>query len=281
MKIDMHSHAFADAIASRALEAIMAPMPAKYRTPYDGRLSTLLAELKAHGFDKAVLCQIATKPAQFEPILKWSEAIRAGAFGDDAARMFEPLPSVHPEDPERYARLAEVARLGYKGVKLHPFFQRFTLDSEGMIDYFKAVRDCGLFVESHVGYDIGFPFDNICDPRRVAHVLEAVPGLRFMVTHFGGWLDWEEASRVLIGAPVDIEISMAIGFCEPELIANMLKRHPADRIYFGSDWPWSRYDDTLPFLESLHLENKFMDALMGGNAARFLGIGDSPHAASR
>ncbi len=270
MRIDMHTHAFADKIAAKALASIMSHMPSKYWTPYDGRLSTLVSQLKAHGFDRSVLCQIATKPAQYAPILEWSKAIRRGDMGEEAASMIEPLPSVHPDDPERYARLAEIARLGFRGVKLHPFFQRFTLDTPNLIDYFKAVRDNGLFAISHIGFDIGFPYDDLCGPRRVVHLLEAVPGLRLMVSHFGGWLDWEEASRILIGAPVDIEISMAIGFCKPELIREMLLRHPEDRIYFGSDWPWSRYDDTLPFLDSCPMDGKRRAALMGGNAERWL-----------
>ena len=272
MRIDMHTHAFADKIAARALEAIMAPMPAQYRTVYDGRLATLVSQLKANNFDKAVLCQIATKPAQYAPILEWSQAIRRGDLGAEAASMIIPIPSVHPADPDREARIAEVAKLGFKGVKLHPYFQRFTLDTPDLLDYFRIVRDNGLFVISHIGYDIGFPFEDVCGPSRVAHVLEAVPGLRMMIAHFGGWLDWKEASRILIGAPVDIEISMAIGFCEPDLFNDMLRRHPQDRLYFGSDWPWSRYDVTLPFLASCGLDPVRMEALMGGNAARWLGL---------
>lgn len=271
MRIDMHTHAFADKIAARALEAVMAPLPPEYRTTYDGRLSTLLSQLKSNGFDKAALCQIATKPAQYGPIIEWSQAIRRGDLGETAARMIVPLPSVHPDDPDREAHLAEIARLGFKGVKLHPYFQRFTLDTPDMLDYFRIVRDNGLFVISHIGYDPGFPLEEICGPRRVAHVLEAVPGLRMMVGHFGGWREWEEASHILFGAPVDIEISMAIGFCEPEFIKAMLRRHPWDRLYFGSDWPWSRYDKTLPFLASCGLDTARMEALMGGNAERWLG----------
>jgi hypothetical protein len=272
LRIDMHTHAFPDKIAAKALEAIMAPMPPKYYTKYDGRLATLVSQLKENGFDKAMLCQIATKPTQYGPILEWSQAIRRGDFGETAAETMIPIPSVHPDDPDREARFAEVAKLGFKGVKLHPYFQRFTLDTPDMLDYFRAVRDNGLFVISHIGYDIGFPFDDLCGPRRVAHVLEAVPGLRLMVSHFGGWLDWEEASRILIGAPVDIEISMAVGFCAPELIKEMLMRHPQDRLYFGSDWPWSQYGVTLPFLDACGLDPARKEALMGGNAARWLGL---------
>lgn len=270
-RIDMHTHAFADKIARHALDAVMSNLPIEYHTRFDGRLATLVSQLKANRFDRAVLCQIATKPEHFLPIMQWSRAIRDGAFGEDVARMMIPLPSVHPDDPERFERLAAVAREGFRGVKLHPYFQRFTLDSAGLLDYFRCVRDCGLFVEVHTGFDIGFPFDDLCGPRRVVRVLEEVPGLRFMVTHFGGWLDWDEASAAIIGQPIDVEISMAIGFCPPDRLREMLLRHPADRLYFGSDWPWSDYRATLPFLEGLELPESRMEALMGGNAARWLG----------
>lgn len=272
MRIDMHTHAFADKVARHALDAIMSHLPAEYHTRFDGRLATLVSQLKANGFDHGVLCQIATKPEHFAPIMAWSRAISAGEFGEDAARMMVPLPSVHPDDPDRFAHLAEVARAGFKGVKLHPYFQRFVLDDPKLIDYFRAVRDCGLFAEVHVGFDIGFPFDDLCCPHRIVNVIEKLPDLRFMVTHFGGWLAWEEASRLLIGQPVDIEMSMAIGFCEPAKIKEMILRHPEDRLYFGSDWPWSDYAVTLPFLESCGLPASRIDALMGGNAARWLGL---------
>lgn len=270
MRIDMHTHAFADRIAERALSSIMSNMPKEHWTKYDGRLSTLVEQLKQHGFDRAVLCQIATKPEHFEPIMEWSKAIRGGVFGEDAARMLEPLPSVHPDDPERFRRISDVAKAGFKGVKLHPFFQKFTLDSPQLLDYYRAVRDAGIFIEIHAGFDIGFPFEDLCGPERVANVIEKVPGLRFMVTHFGGWLDWDRVSSILIGAPVDIEISMSIGFCPEEQLKDMLLRHPAEHLYFGSDWPWSDYDKTLPFIEKCGLPHSRFEALMGGNAKRWL-----------
>jgi len=272
MKIDMHSHAFAEPIVERAMAALKANIPPDFPCPYDGRLSSLIRELKSHGFDHSVLCQIATKPTQFAPILNWSKAIRDGQLGEDAARMIIPLPSVHPNDPELEAHIREIAKEGFKGIKLHPYYQGFVLDDPVPLDLFRIARDNGLFVEIHAGFDIGFPFEDVCGPRRTMHVIETVPGLRLMISHFGGWKIWEEVDEVLIGAPVDIETSMSVGWCDPELLHSMLLRHPADRLYFGSDWPWSIYDVTLPYLEALNLPADRYAALMGGNAARFLGL---------
>ncbi len=269
-RIDFHTHAFADKIAERAMSVLVAKMPEKYRTGFDGRLSTLVSELKKHGFSHAVMCQIATKPEQFAPIMKWSQSIINGELGEDVASMIIPLPSVHPDDADRESHLKEIAKAGFKGVKLHPYYQGFVLDDAEIVDLFKMIRDNGLFAEIHDGYDIGYPFDDICSPRRVMNLIERAEGLRLMVSHLGGWMDWDEVEAVLIGAPVDIEISMAVGFCEPEQIKRMLKNHPIEHLYFGSDWPWSDYAKTIPFLESCNLGEDRLRAIMGENAERFL-----------
>jgi predicted TIM-barrel fold metal-dependent hydrolase len=273
MRIDFHTHAFADAIAERAMTALKAQMPPGYRC-FDGKLGTLVAQLAEHRLDAAVLCSIATKPAQFDVILKWSDAIRQGAFGEEVARRIIPFLSVHPQDPERYRRVEQTAKAGYKGIKLHPYYQNFVLDSPEAIDLLRCARQNDLVVLSHVGYDIAFPRDeSICEPARVRRVLDAVPGLKFVASHFGGWMDWDEADRLLIGQPIDIDISMTLDHLDPARVRDMLLRHPAEHLLFGSDWPWSRYDAEIPLLESFQLPAGRLEALMGGNAMRLLGLG--------
>ena len=271
MRIDLHAHAFADTIAERAMTALMATMPPGYQAE-DGRLGTLAAQLTASGFDAAVICSIATKPSQFDVILKWSEAIRNGAFGEAAARLAIPLLSVHPEDPERYRHIEQTARAGFKGIKLHPYYQGFALDAPATIDLLDCARRNGLVVVCHTGFDIAFPRERRCDPLRVRRLLDALPDLKFVASHLGGWMDWDEAERLLIGQPIDIEISMSLDYLPPGRVREMFLRHPADRLHFGSDWPWTRHDEQLARLEALQLPADRMQALMGGNAARLLGL---------
>jgi uncharacterized protein len=274
MRIDIHAHAFADAIADRAMAALKATMPPD-RPCEDGRLGTLVDRLVGYQFDAAVICSIATKPAQFDVILKWSDAIRNGSFGTETAQRAIPFLSVHPEDPERYRHIEQTAQAGFKGLKFHPYYQRFSLDAPAFIDLLNCVRQNGLIAVSHVGFDIAFPRDRICDAQRVRRLLDALPDLKFVVSHFGGWMDWDEADRLLIGQPVDIEISMTLGALPSERVRDMIMRHPADRLHFGSDWPWSRYDDQLPLLEAMQLPPERLQALMGDNSARLLGLADA------
>ena len=42
----------------------------------DGKVSSLLSSMDSCGIEKSVICNIATKPSQFDPILKWCKEIR-------------------------------------------------------------------------------------------------------------------------------------------------------------------------------------------------------------
>ena len=272
MIFDLHAHAFPDVVAAKAIPHLEAQAPGQVRACGDGRLATLLAQMDAAGIDGAMICSIATKPGQFQPILEWSRAIREGGFGADAARRIVPLASVHPLDPELVAHLQAIGRAGLAGIKLHPYYQDFVLDAPPILDLLRAARDAGLLVFIHAGFDIAFPRERRCDPARVARALEAVPGLRLVAAHLGGWEDWDEVERCLIGTPVDLETSYAQGYLAPARMRAMLLRHPADRLYFGTDWPWHSHAAALPFIHGLDLGAAREAAMLGGNAARLLDL---------
>ena len=272
MRIDLHTHAFPEPIAARAMAALSAELPPGVQAAHDGRLSTLCGELCHHGFDHGVLCSIATKPTQFRSIFEWSRQIRDGVFGAEAARRIIPLPSVHPADPAAAQHIAAVAAAGFKGLKLHPYYQDFVLDSPEMVDFFRQVERHGLVVVCHTGFDIAFPRRRICDPLRIANLLRQVPGLKFVATHLGAWEDWQEVERHLLGRPIWIEISYAFDYLPDGEIGRLLRLHPAEFLLFGTDWPWHGHAQALPRLAALELPPPRHTALMGRNAARLLGL---------
>lgn len=278
MRIDFHTHAFPDALAAKAIPALEAHLPRAMHARFDGRLATLVAELESHDFDAAVLAPIATRPAQFAPILEWSCRIRDGGCGAAAARRIVPLASVHPADPDRFAHLRQIAAAGLRGIKLHPYYQDFVLDDPAVLDLLRAARDLGLLVLCHVGFDAAAPRQRVCDPARVARALDAVPDVEFVAAHLGGWDDWEEAARLLIGRPVTLDISLVFGLLDAARLREMLLRHPADRLLFGTDWPWHSHAEILPQVAALGLEAERLAALMGGNAARLLRLAATPPA---
>ena len=74
MIIDFHTHAFPDALAHRAVAQLLSEA-GEVRSFLDGKVSSLIASMDANGIEASVLCSIATKPSQFEPIFRWSQQI--------------------------------------------------------------------------------------------------------------------------------------------------------------------------------------------------------------
>lgn len=272
MRIDFHVHAFPESLAERAMVSLNERIDdSAFHSCGDGRIASLIAELDANGIDRAVVCSIATRPKQWRSILDWSLSLRDGGSGEEAAKRIIPLASVHPADPEAEAHLAEVAAAGIPGVKLHPYYQEFELDAPAILDFLRMARDQGLLVVTHAGFDVGFARDLLCDPIRIRRVAEAVPGLDLVAAHLGGWSAWDEVERELIGLPgLYIETSFAPSMLGAGRMGGLLRRHPADHVLFGTDWPWRPHAPDLAAIGSLPDPAEWKAGLLGGNAVRLL-----------
>lgn len=262
--IDFHAHAFPDALAERAVRHLSTE--GNVQAFSDGTVSGLLASMGKVGIERAVVCSIATKPEQFAPILAWSKQIAS-------SRIF-PLASIHPlRDPDPLGKAQQVADAGLVGIKLHPYYQDFQLDDPALCPFYRKLEHLGLLVVVHTGFDFAFPRDRKCDPVRILRVLESVPQLRLVTTHLGAWDDWEEVEKHLIGKPIWMEISMSIERLGRERARGLLLSHPADRVLFGTDSPWTSQAETLALVKGLHLGEKRESAIFEGNARLLLGGG--------
>ncbi len=262
--IDMHTHAFPDSLAGRAIEALEAGCP--WQAVGDGTVSGLTASMDAAGVDVSAVFTIATKPNQVEGILRWCETIRSDRI--------EPFASVHPETPEAERWIGRIADSGIKGIKLHPMFQNFAIDEPRMNALYDACRDAGLILAFHCGQDIGFPpDDDRAGAARLAKMLARQPGLRVICSHMGGWREWDAAETHLLGlAGAYMDTSFSLEELGAERAVEMIRRHGIERVFFGTDWPWRRQSPGLEFLDGLGLSADERQAVRGGNAASLLGL---------
>lgn len=272
MQIDVHTHTFPDALATRALTKLVEKAQAKIQPISDGTVSGLLRDMYHDKIDYAVVCPIATRPEHFDGILIESLALRDGARGHDAACHLIPFASVHPDDEARFDHLKQVADCGIRGIKLHPYYQPCVLDAPGMLEYFRCCCDLDLVVQCHCGFDIGFPHDEICNPERVAHVIHEVPGLHFIASHLGGWCQWEQVEKHLLGKAVYLDTAVPKLNWEAPQLNHLLREHPTERLLFATDWPWLKFDDGIQFIHSAGLTPQQEAKLLGGNAATLLGL---------
>lgn len=273
MIVDVHTHHFADTLAVRALSVLTERTRGHVWPIADGTLANHLDHLDRAGVDRAVFCPIATKPSQFDVIFREAQAIRSGERGARAAEKIVPFASVHPADPDALARVRAVAAAGIKGLKIHPYYQNFSLDDPAYVPFFRTVADCGLVVTSHAGYDVGYPgrYD-ACGPREIAVLLDRVPDLRFVAAHLGGCAGFEpHATDRLLERGCYIDTSALACDWHKDEQMRILRSWPADRILFGTDFPWVHYPEAIRHVRSVRAPEDW-EAVFGGNAARLLGL---------
>jgi len=260
MIIDFHTHAFPDTIAEKAIPSL--EQVGNITAHTKGTISSLLASMDLAGIDRSVICSIATKPEQFEAILNWSHQI--------SSERLIPLPSIHPDDPHCVERVYTVQQEGFAGIKMHPYYQNYSLNEERLNPLYEALSDTGLMLVIHCGYDIAYPRIRCADPAGVLSLHNRFPKLRLISTHFGGWDIWDEVEEILIGKEIYMEISFALHYLKKEQVIRMLNNHPPEYLLFGSDSPWVDQTEYITKLKALPLSDKLLFGILGENATRLL-----------
>jgi len=260
--IDFHTHAFPDAIAAKAMPAL--EEEAGFKAKLDGTVAGLIASMDHAGVEKSVLANIATKPSQFESILKWSKQI--------ASDRIVPFPSVHPDDENSADHIRLIAEEGFKGVKLHPYYQEFSLNEQKAMPIYEAMEQAGLILLAHAGFDFAFERTRIADPEKIAEIHEKFPRLPIVASHLGGWEDWDMVEKHLLGKAVYMEISFALQYMNTDRARSILMNHPREYLLFGTDSPWAGQKETLDLLLGLELPDELNEAILRVNGAALLGI---------
>lgn len=258
--IDFHSHAFPDELADRAMK--MLEEEGDVRAHLDGRVSSLLGSMDRYGIEKSIVCSIATKPSQFEPILEWSKKIRSGRI--------IPFPSLHPADPQFAERISRIKRDGFKGIKFHPYYQDFNMDDENIFPFYEKIAEENLIVLMHTGFDFAFEKVRKADPVKIVKVMEAFPELKMVTSHLGAWDDWDEVERHLLGKNIYMEISFSLEYLKKKDARRIILNHPADHILFGTDSPWTDQGGTLALFRELELGEEIEGLILRNNALRLL-----------
>jgi len=250
--IDFHTHAFPDTLAEKAIGLLEKEggVPAKL----DGRISSLLSSMDRYNIEKSIVCSIATKPSQFDSILKWSETI--------ATDRIIPFPSIHPDDPEAVEKVGIIKKKGFKGIKMHPYYQDFNINDRKMFPVYQKINDEGLILVLHTGFDFAFERIRKADPEKIMEINSAMPSLKLVTTHLGAWEDWDEVKRWMLGKEIYMEISYSLEFLDKEEAREIIMNHPEGYIFFGTDSPWTDQGKTLELFKSLglpsHLEKKIL-----------------------
>ena len=268
MVIDVHTHAFPDAIAGRTIEILKAKMLAqsniKVENSTDGTIDGLLSSMDRAHVDISLVMPIVTKIPQTRTINDFAQNLRGEriiSFG-----------SVHPSDPDACEVLDLLAERGFMGIKLHPEFQDFYIDSKESLRVIKHAQTLGMFVLIHAGGDLGYPPPYHCTPERLESVLGEIDGEKLIAAHLGGFMMWDDVLKHIAGKKVYIDTA-AVGTCIPsDIYREIIRAHGADHVLFGSDTPWEDQAHALNALENTKITQDELDKIKYKNAKKLFGI---------
>ena len=173
--------------------------------------------------------------------------------------------------------LRACAERGARGIKVHPIVQGFHPDDPRMGPIYDACVELGLTVLSHSGSSRGA--SPRADPFAFATVIERHPGLHLLLAHLGG-ASWHQVLPLAAAYP-----SLSFDLCEiiawtgapgaptADELGRLIRDIGAERVLFGTDFPWYELDRTIDQLMALpHLSDEERRGILGENAIRRMGL---------
>ncbi|MDR0840043.1 MAG: amidohydrolase family protein [Christensenellaceae bacterium] len=258
--IDAHTHIFPAAIARRATAAIGTFYDLKMQCL--GSTAALLNSGAKIGVKKYLVCSVATRPEQAESI---NSFIYGECKAHDALIGFATL---HPAMECPQAEIERCLKMGMRGIKLHPDFQQFNIDSPRALALYKLIAQYDLPILMHMG-DAQKDYST---PARLRRATDAAPDTRFIAAHFGGYLHWREAHDYLKRGNLFFDTSSSLPFLSKEEACGLIEYFGADRFLFGTDFPiWNHEDELARFL-ALGLPPDAQAAILHGNFEKLFNL---------
>jgi uncharacterized protein len=166
---------------------------------------------------------------------------------------------------------------GARGIKIHPIAQAFLPDDPAMYDTYRACAESDAAVIAHAGAAKGST--QWAEPNAYAAVLRDHPDLQVVLAHLGG-ARWRQAIDLAAAFPnVSFDLCEIVawvgapGAPTRDELATMIREIGADRVLFGTDYPWYDVEATIDQVMDLpHLSVEEKEGILGANAIRILGL---------
>lgn len=257
--LDIHTHAYPEKVASKAVDFLNNYYHIDCQG--NGTIGDLKKSAAEAGVSHILVHAVATRPDQVENVNTWIGAHIGGnilGFG-----------TIHPQYDHIEEELKRIRSLGLRGLKLHPDFQGFFVDDSSMDRIYSAIEGV-MPVLIHAG-DKTTDFSS---PYRIANVLKKFPKLTIIAAHLGGYSEWMESEKCLIGKNIYIDTSSSIPFIGKDKALQMIKSHGVDKVLFGTDYPLTRHKEELERFLSLDLTPEEQRKIFFDNASKLLHIKD-------
>lgn len=260
--IDAHAHIYPSKIAEKATEAIGSFYDIKMEMPA-GTAETLIEEGSRAGITKFVVHSCATKAQQVRTI---NEFIKKEI---DAHKEFIGFITLHQDlsEEEIEREVDWCLENGFKGVKLHPDFQKFYIDGEDAEKFYRVIGN-RLPILFHVGDD-RYEYSK---PLRLANMARKYPDVNFIAAHFGGYRCWDDVVVFKDLTNVYFDTCSSLAFISADKAKEIINLLGVERFFFATDFPmWDATQELNRFL-SIKLTDEERRKILSENIKKFLKI---------
>jgi hypothetical protein len=292
--IDVHLHTYPTA------EIGLQAMQGTGKAGYTGVIDELLGVMEEGGISKSVMLNLTPQAEMRDAALakipqdQQEEAlpeitakiigrtIRRNQWTCDVAKEHPELIAYINLDPEMTARQMveeiedKVRNHGARGIKMHPANQRFYPADEPILPVYRTAQELNLPVLFHSGVFHGpAPYSR---PSLFAEVLDEFPELNVVLAHIGHGHEGEAAELAAEYGNVSFDLSACISGAEDPLSLGddeavaLIKRIGAEKIMFGSDYPWYDPIRDAQRVLALPLTDEEKRLILGENAKRILNL---------
>ena len=259
--IDTHAHIYPQKIAEKAVKSI----GSFYNIPMNGGglINDLLENGKSIGVKRYIVHSTATTALQVRAINNFIQtSVQENPF-------FTGLITLHPDltVAEIDSEIEFAQKNGFKGIKLHPDFQKFIIDDKRAFNIYSAAEG-KLSILFHTG-DKRYEYSK---PHRLAAVAKLFPNLKCIGAHFGGYSEWDSLECYTDIPNVYFDTSSSLFSLKPEQAAGLIYKFGAEKFMFGSDFPMWNHKEELDRFLKLNLSNEINEMILYKNAEKFYGI---------
>jgi uncharacterized protein len=257
--IDAHCHVWPDDIARQ----VLATRPVGLTPMGDGTIDGLRRTMDDAGIDRGCCLGVATVAKN---VFRTNEFI--GAV--DRSRFYA-FGTIHPELSVE-DNMRSLTENNIQGVKLHPIFQGIALSDPRVREIMEAVAEADIVAITHAGDGGDDAANQRGAPHEVLALAQAVPALKLIACHYGGYHRFDEGTNCLVGTSVVLETSWppSMGDLDAQKVRDVIERHGANRFVFGSDWPMADPAREIESIRGLGLTKDDENALLGGTLERLL-----------
>lgn len=248
----------------------------------DGTVSALLEVMEQTGIERSVC---------FAPFYEWGLDYNpnqwlAEELADHPELTGFGVVDIHGQDLA--AQVKAIRELGFKGIKLHPAFQKFAIDSPEAFEVYRTAQDCGLFLSFHTG--VHWHRIKDYEPLLFDEVAWNFPELKFSMEHVGGYCFFNEALAVMLNnrnehsGQCNVYAGLTSVFDNDrnrfwylgkDKVETLIHMTSDSLCLFGLDFPYNGKDKIKEAIEAvmaLDISEEGKQRILGGNLAKVLGI---------